>query len=44
MCGYWEEHVEMRTPEEREEYYNSLEDEAVENYFDERGGAHNDKE
>lgn len=36
MAKYWEEYVEMRSPEEVEEYYNSREDETVERYFDNR--------
>lgn len=36
MDKYWEEYVEMRSPEEVEEYYNSREDETVERYFDNR--------
>ena len=30
MSIYWEEHVEMRTPEEMADYYNYCEDIAVE--------------
>lgn len=42
MGVYWEEHVEMKSPEELMGYYDSREDEAVENYFDERNGVHNE--
>ena len=38
MSRYWEEDVEMRSPEEAEEYYNSREDETVERNLDRRNG------
>jgi hypothetical protein len=38
MAKYWEEEVEMRSPEEAEEYYNSREDETVEHDLDRRNG------
>ena len=38
MSRYWEEDVEMRSPEEAEEYYNSREDETVERDLDRRNG------
>lgn len=38
MAKYWEEDVEMRSPEEAEEYYNSREDETVERDLDRRNG------
>ncbi len=38
MAKYWEEEVEMRSPEEAEEYYNSKEDETVERDLDRRKG------
>lgn len=36
MSKYWEEEVEMYSPEEMEEYYASREDETVERDLDRR--------
>lgn len=36
MSKYWEEEVEMRSPEELDECYNSREDETVEHDLDRR--------
>ena len=38
MAKYWEEEVEMRSPEEAEECYNSREDETIERDLDRRNG------
>lgn len=36
MSKYWEEEVEMYSPEEMEEYYNIREDETIERDLDRR--------